>query len=227
MRSLRGGCSPGCAAGQSGGRSLSPAAEPPADHRAAVKPRSSAHEAAVADEPRGQARDVAGWMGHGRQRALVEHRRLVSTGRRAVYTNVFNRVKGLTACRPGRRRDCPSDGVPQAHCREMGAARRTATAQRDGDEAKHTKRFPQPSCATLGRGLHVRARLAAGDQTAWLYGQPVSSGPAAGGLAPCWPSCHRRRDHDCNTPLTRSVDRAFGLADRRRGIVCQAAWVAD
>ena len=38
---------------------------------------------------------VAGWMGHGRQPALVEHRHLVSTGRRAVYTDMFIRVKAL------------------------------------------------------------------------------------------------------------------------------------
>ena len=66
--------------------------------------------------------------------------------------------ESLTACRPWRRRDCPSDGVPLAHSRKMGAARRTATARRDGAEAKHTKRFPRTSCPTLGRGLHVRAR---------------------------------------------------------------------
>ena len=101
--------------------------------------------------------------------------------------------ESLTACRPRRRRDCPSDGVPLAHSREMGAARRAARAQRDGAEAKHAKRFPRLSCPTLGRGLHFRAGLAAGDQRPWLHGQPVSSGPAAGGLAPCRPSCHRRR----------------------------------
>ncbi len=38
---------------------------------------------------------VAGWMGHGRQPALVEHRHMVSTGRRAVYTEMFDRVKAL------------------------------------------------------------------------------------------------------------------------------------
>ncbi len=38
---------------------------------------------------------VAGWMGHGRQPALVEHRLLVSRGCRAVYTDMFNRVKAL------------------------------------------------------------------------------------------------------------------------------------
>jgi Transposase len=38
---------------------------------------------------------VAGWIGHGRQPALVEHRQLVSTGRRAVLTDMFNRVKAL------------------------------------------------------------------------------------------------------------------------------------
>jgi hypothetical protein len=38
---------------------------------------------------------VAGWIGHGRQPALVEHRQLVSTGRRAVYADMFNRVKAL------------------------------------------------------------------------------------------------------------------------------------
>jgi hypothetical protein len=38
---------------------------------------------------------VAGWVGHGRQPALVEHRQLVSTGRRAIYTDMFNRVKAL------------------------------------------------------------------------------------------------------------------------------------
>jgi hypothetical protein len=38
---------------------------------------------------------VAGWIGHGRQPALAEHRQLVSTGRRAVFTDMFNRVKAL------------------------------------------------------------------------------------------------------------------------------------
>jgi transposase len=38
---------------------------------------------------------VAGWIGHGRQPALAEHRHLVSTGRRAVFTAMFNRVKAL------------------------------------------------------------------------------------------------------------------------------------
>lgn len=38
---------------------------------------------------------VAGWIGHGRQPALVEHRQLVSTGRRAVFMDMFDRVKAL------------------------------------------------------------------------------------------------------------------------------------
>jgi hypothetical protein len=38
---------------------------------------------------------VAAWVGHGRQPTLVEHRQLVLTGRRAVYTDMFNRVKAL------------------------------------------------------------------------------------------------------------------------------------
>ena len=38
---------------------------------------------------------AAGWVGHGRQPALAEHRQLVSTGRRARYTEMFNRVKAL------------------------------------------------------------------------------------------------------------------------------------
>jgi hypothetical protein len=38
---------------------------------------------------------VAGSVGHGRQPALAEHRQLVSTGRRAVFTDMFNRVKAL------------------------------------------------------------------------------------------------------------------------------------
>jgi Transposase len=38
---------------------------------------------------------VAGWIGHERQPALAEHRHLVSTGRKAVFTDMFNRVKAL------------------------------------------------------------------------------------------------------------------------------------
>jgi Transposase len=38
---------------------------------------------------------VAGWVGHGRQPALAEHRQLVSTGRRAVFADMFNQVKAL------------------------------------------------------------------------------------------------------------------------------------
>ena len=38
---------------------------------------------------------AAEWTGHGRQPALVEHRHLVSTGRMARFTDMFNRVKAL------------------------------------------------------------------------------------------------------------------------------------
>ena len=38
---------------------------------------------------------AAGWIGHGRQPALAEHRQLVSTGRRVIFTDMFNRVKAL------------------------------------------------------------------------------------------------------------------------------------
>ncbi len=119
--------------------------------------------------------------------------------------------------------------VQLAHCHEMGAARRAARAQRDGADAEHTKRFPRPSCPTLGRGLHLRAGLAAGDQRPWLHGQPVSSGSAAGRLASCRPPCHRRRRHGCNAHFGRSVDRAFGspivaaaLCVKPRGLLTQA-----
>jgi hypothetical protein len=63
-----------------------------------------------------------------------------------------------------------------AHCHEIDGARRATRAQRDGAEAKHTKRLPRPSCPTLGRGLHPRAGLAAGDQRPWLHGQPSHLG---------------------------------------------------
>jgi hypothetical protein len=38
---------------------------------------------------------VAGWIGHRRQPALVEYRQLVSTGRQAVFMDMFERMKTL------------------------------------------------------------------------------------------------------------------------------------
>ena len=137
MRSLRRGCSPGRAAGQSGGRSLPPAAE---NSRQTIEQQVSraprpARQPLSPTNPEAKPVIVAGWMGHGRQPALAEHRHLVSTGRRAVYTDMFNRV--ITACRPWRRRDCLSNGIPLGHSRKMGSARRTATAQRDRRSQTH------------------------------------------------------------------------------------------
>jgi len=42
-----------------------------------------------------QAVITAEWTGHGRQPALAEHRHLVSIGRMARFTDMFNRVKAL------------------------------------------------------------------------------------------------------------------------------------
>ena len=180
MRSLRRGCSPGRAAGQSGGRSLPPAAE---NSRQTIEQQVSraprpARQPLSPTNPEAKPVIVAGWMGHGRQPALAEHRHPVSTGRRAVYTDMFNRVKALQLAGHGVGAIVCQTGFHWPTVAKW--VRLDELPQRNViAEAKHTKRFPRTPCPTLGRGLHVPARLAAGDQTAWLHRQPVSSGPAA------------------------------------------------
>jgi hypothetical protein len=55
-----------------------------------ARPPSAAKEKAEADTA-----ITAGWTGHGRQPALADHHQLILTGRRARYTEMFDRVKAL------------------------------------------------------------------------------------------------------------------------------------
>ncbi len=118
---------------------------------------------------------VAGWMGHGRQPALVEHRHMVSTGRRAVYTEMFDRVKALQLA---------GQGVGAIVCQTGFHWRTVAKWVRLDEVPQRNVMAPKPN-TPIGFHEHLARRWAEGCTSGRAllleirqlgYGQPVSLG---------------------------------------------------
>jgi hypothetical protein len=118
---------------------------------------------------------VAGWMGHGREPALVEHRHMVSKGGRAVYTDMFNRVKALQLA---------GQGVGAIVCQTGFHWRTVAKWVRLDEVPQRNVMAPKPN-TPIGFHEHLARRWAEGCTSGRAllleirqlgYGQPVSLG---------------------------------------------------